>query len=69
MSSTPVAGPFAIGERVGASVWLAEDTRSGKKVAVKLLTRQLPKEHGKREALIREVRISAAALEQGSTFF
>jgi tetratricopeptide (TPR) repeat protein len=60
MSSTPIAGPFAIGERVGASVWLAEDTRSGKKVAVKLLTRQLPKEHAKREALIREVRISAA---------
>ena len=58
--STPVAGPFAIGERVGSSVWLADDTRNGKRVAIKLLTRQLPKEPAKREALIREVRVAAA---------
>ncbi|HYC92843.1 MAG TPA: protein kinase [Thermoanaerobaculia bacterium] len=58
--STPVAGPFVIGERVGASVWLAEDTRNGKRVAVKLLTRQLPKDPARREALIREVRVAAA---------
>ncbi|HVE70919.1 MAG TPA: protein kinase [Thermoanaerobaculia bacterium] len=58
--STPVAGPFTIGERVGSSVWLAEDTRNGKRVAVKLLTRQLPKEQAKRDALIRDVRVSAA---------
>lgn len=58
--STPVAGPFVIGERVGSSVWLADDTRNGKRVAIKLLTRQLPKEPAKREALIREVRVSAA---------
>lgn len=59
MSNQPL-GPYAIGERVGSSVWLAEDTRSGKKLAIKLLTRQLPKEAAKREALIREVRVSAA---------
>ena len=60
MSSNPVAGPYTIGERVGTSVWLAEDTRNGKRVAVKLLTRQLPKDPGKRDALIRDVRVSAA---------
>lgn len=53
-------GPYAIGDRVGSSVWLAEDTRSGKKIALKLLTRQLPKEAARRDALIREVRVSAA---------
>ncbi|HVG22516.1 MAG TPA: protein kinase, partial [Thermoanaerobaculia bacterium] len=58
--STPVAGPFVIGERVGSSVWLAEDTRNGKRVAVKLLTRQLPKDPVKRDSLIREVRVAAA---------
>jgi Tfp pilus assembly protein PilF len=60
MSTSSSIGPFRIGERVGASVWLGEDTRSGKPVAVKLLTRQLPKETAKRDALIREVRVSAA---------
>jgi Tfp pilus assembly protein PilF len=60
MSSNQPLGPYAIGERVGSSVWLAEDTRSGKKIAVKLLTRQLPKETAKREGLIRDVRVSAA---------
>lgn len=58
--STPVAGPFAIGERLGSSVWLADDTRNGKRVAIKLLTRQLPKETAKRESLIRDVRVAAA---------
>jgi hypothetical protein len=58
--SSPVAGPFAIGERVGSSVWLADDTRNGKRIALKLLTRQLPKDTAKRDALIREVRVAAA---------
>ncbi len=58
--STPVAGSYTIGERVGSSVWLADDTRNGKRVAVKLLTRQLPKDSMKRDALIRDVRVSAA---------
>ncbi len=49
-----------MGERIGASVWLAEDTRKGRPVAVKLLTKQLPKDAAKREALIRDVRLAAA---------
>ena len=60
MSSNQPLGPYAIGERVGSSVWLAEDTRSGRKIAIKLLTRQLPKDAARRDALIREVRVSAA---------
>lgn len=60
MSSNAPLGPYVIGERVGSSVWLAEDTRNGKPVAVKLLTRQLPKETAKRDALVREVRVAAA---------
>ncbi|MDP9190964.1 MAG: protein kinase [Acidobacteriota bacterium] len=60
MSDTPPLGPYAIGERVGASVWLAEDTRNGRAVAVKLLAKQLPKDVAKRDALIRDVRLAAA---------
>ncbi|MEA2489801.1 MAG: eukaryotic-like serine/threonine-protein kinase, partial [Acidobacteriota bacterium] len=59
MSSEPL-GPYVIGERVGTSVWLAEDTRNGKPVAIKLLTKQLPKDGGRRETLIRDVRVTAA---------
>jgi tetratricopeptide (TPR) repeat protein len=60
MSANPPLGPYAIGERVGASVWLAEDTRKGRAVAIKLLAKQLPKDAAKREALIRDVRLAAA---------
>lgn len=60
MSSNQPLGPYVIGERVGASVWLAEDTRNGRRVAVKLLTKQLPKDQAKREALIRDIRLAAA---------
>jgi tetratricopeptide (TPR) repeat protein len=60
MSSNQPLGPWVIGERVGSSVWIAEDTRNGKKVAIKLLTRQLPKEQAKRDAVVRDVRIAAA---------
>ena len=58
-SATPPLGPYAIGERVGASVWLAEDTRHGRPVAIKLLTKQLPKDAAKRDALIRDIRLAA----------
>src|SRR5689334_15709514 len=58
--SNPPLGPYAIAERVGTTVWLAEDTRSGKKVAIKLLTKALPKDPARREAMIREVRVAAA---------
>jgi len=51
---------FRLGERVGTSVFQAEDTRNSKRVAVKVLTRQLPKDAARREALIRDVRVGAA---------
>ena len=59
MSNQPL-GPYVIGERVGTSVWIAEDTRNGKRVALKLLSKQLPKDDARREALVREVRVAAA---------
>ena len=60
MSSNHSLGSWSIGERVGSSVWIAEDTRNGKKVALKLLTRTLPKDPGRRETMIRDVRVAAA---------
>jgi hypothetical protein len=66
MSSTDpfVAGEsilsFRLLERVSASVWRAEDTRSGKTVAVKVLTKQLPRDPAKREEVIRAIRQGAA---------
>jgi serine/threonine protein kinase len=51
---------YRLGERITSTVWQAEDTRSGKKVAIKILSRQLPKDPGKREALVRDVRQGAA---------
>lgn len=53
-------GAFRLGERVGNTVWQAEDTRNGKRVAVKLLTRQLPKDPQRREAMVHDVRQNAA---------
>jgi hypothetical protein len=66
MSSTDpfVAGgtiaSFRLLERVGASVWRAEDTRNGKTVALKVLTKQLPKDPARRETVIRDIRQGAA---------
>jgi tetratricopeptide (TPR) repeat protein len=51
---------FRLLERVGASVWRAEDTRSGKTVAIKVLTKQLPRDPARREAVIRDIRLGAA---------
>jgi tetratricopeptide (TPR) repeat protein len=51
---------FRLIERVGASVWRAEDTRSGKTVAIKVLTKQLPRDAARREALVRDIRQGAA---------
>jgi tetratricopeptide (TPR) repeat protein len=51
---------FRLDERIGNTVWRAEDTRSGKPVAIKILTRQLPKDPQRREAFVREVRQNAA---------
>ncbi|HET7436646.1 MAG TPA: protein kinase [Thermoanaerobaculia bacterium] len=60
MSSNQPLGPYAIGERIGASVWSADDSRSGRKVAVKLLSKQVPKDPLKRDELLKTVRLSAA---------
>lgn len=51
---------YKLGQRISTSVWQAEDTRNGKKVAVKLLSRQLPKDAAKREAVVRDARLGAA---------
>ena len=47
-------------ERVSASVWRAEDTRTGKPVAIKVLTKQLPHDPSRREMVIRDMRQGAA---------
>jgi hypothetical protein len=65
MSSTDpfVAGgtiaSFRLLDRVGASVWRAEDTRNGKTVALKILTKQLPRDLARRETVIRDIRQGA----------
>src|ERR1700694_997226 len=51
---------FRLRERATSSVWKAEDTRTGKLVALKILSRQLPKDATRRDSLIREVRQGAA---------
>jgi hypothetical protein len=52
---------YRLAERVGTSaVWRGEDTRTGKKVAIKVLAKQLPRDPGKREGLLRDVRIGGA---------
>ncbi|HEX7705137.1 MAG TPA: protein kinase [Thermoanaerobaculia bacterium] len=60
MTSQQVLGPFTLGERPGASVWIADDSRSGERVAIKILTRELPKDEAQREELVRDIRVSAA---------
>jgi tetratricopeptide (TPR) repeat protein len=52
-------------ERLGGSAWKAEDTRSGKTVVVKILSRQLPKDPARRDALIRDVRVASALYHVG----
>ena len=51
---------YKLGDRVSNSVWRAQDTRNGKKVAIKVLSKQLPKDPARRESLVREVRLAAA---------
>jgi hypothetical protein len=47
-------------DRVSPSVWRAEDTRNGRAVALKILTRQMPKDTVRREALLHDIRQNAA---------
>jgi tetratricopeptide (TPR) repeat protein len=51
---------YRLTERLGASVWRADDTRLGRSVAIKILTRQLPKDAARRDQVIRDVRLGAA---------
>src|SRR5262249_4036799 len=52
---------YRLVERVGGSAGgRAEDTRSGKPVAVKVLAKQLPRDATKREALLKDVRVGGA---------
>ena len=60
MSAVPSVGPYRLGERVGTSVWKAVDSRNERPVALKILTKQLPKDSARRDALVREVRVAAA---------
>ncbi|HEU4520721.1 MAG TPA: serine/threonine-protein kinase, partial [Thermoanaerobaculia bacterium] len=60
MSSVPTVGPYRLGERVGTSVWKAIDSRNERPLALKILTKQLPKDTAKRDAFVREVRVAAA---------
>ncbi len=55
-----IVGSFRLIERVGSSVWRAEDTRNGRTVAIKILTKQLPRDAARREAVIRDIRQGAA---------
>src|SRR5436309_975426 len=51
---------YRLGDRVGGIVWQAEDTRNGKKVAIKILSRQLPRDPARRDAMVKEVQQHAA---------
>lgn len=44
----------------GSDVWRAEDTRHGRTVALKVLSRSAPKERGRRDALLSKLRQAAA---------
>ena len=60
MAASEATGPYRVGERIGTSVWKGQDTRNGKTVALKILTKQLPKDQAKRDSVIREIRVAAA---------
>lgn len=51
---------YRLGERIGQTVWRAEDTRNGRTVAIKVLTKQMPKDPARRDSLLREIRQNAA---------
>src|SRR6266550_2404180 len=51
---------YRLVERAGTSVWRAEDTRSGKPAAIKILTKQMPKDAARREEALKQVRLGAA---------
>ncbi len=52
-------GSFKLVERLGTTTWRAEDGRSGKTVALKILANRLPADAARRETAIRDVRLAA----------
>ncbi len=52
-------GSFKLVERLGTTTWRAQDARSGKTVALKILASRLPADAVRRESAIREVRLAA----------
>jgi hypothetical protein len=52
-------GSFKLLERLGNTVWRADDSRTGKTVAIKILANRLPSEPARRESAIRDVRLAA----------
>jgi hypothetical protein len=59
MSPGATLGSFKLLERLGVTVWRAEDSRTGRTVAIKILANRLPAEPARRESAIREVRLAA----------
>ncbi|MBV9492801.1 MAG: protein kinase [Acidobacteria bacterium] len=51
---------YRLVERIGATVWRAVDVRNERQVAVKILTKLLPKDAARRDALVREIRLAGA---------
>lgn len=60
MSAGQPQEPYELGERVGSSSWKALERRTGRTVVLKVLSKQLPREPGRRDAFLREVRVAAA---------
>lgn len=58
---------YVLSERFPGSVnaWKATDSRSGKPVAVKILTRSVPKDKSLRDAMLKEARLGAATRHPG----
>ncbi|HKO58484.1 MAG TPA: serine/threonine-protein kinase, partial [Thermoanaerobaculia bacterium] len=59
-SAGAVVDDYRFVERIGATVWKGVDVRNERQVAVKILTKQLPRDATRRETLVRETRLAAA---------
>lgn len=51
---------YRLAERISTSIWRADDSRSGKPAALKILTKQMPKDAARREEALKQVRLGAA---------
>jgi hypothetical protein len=59
-SAGAIVDNYRLIERIGATVWKGVDVRNERQVAVKILTKQLPKDAARRDTLVRETRLAAA---------